>query len=50
MNCILEDQLPPVITRKMLWRKMLKNQVMQHLMEVISRGECRPALQRFKGV
>ena len=47
---MLEDQLPPVITTKMLWRETLKNQVMQHLMEVISRGECRLALQRFKGV
>ena len=47
---MLEDQLPPVITMKMLWWETLKNQVMQHLMEVISRGECRLALQRFKGV
>ena len=50
MNCMLEDQLPPAITRKMLWRETLKDPTLQQLTEDIGRGECRPALHQFKGV
>ena len=29
VNCVLEDQLPPAITRKMLWRETLKDMALQ---------------------
>ena len=43
---MLEDQLAPAITRKMLWRDTLKDPVMQQQMEDIGRRECKPALHR----
>ena len=50
VNCVLEDQLPLAITRKMLRRETLRDPVMQQLIEDIGRGVCRPALHRYKGV
>ena len=41
--------MAPAITRKMLWRETLKDPVMQQQMEDIGRGECKPALHRYKG-
>ena len=50
MNCLLEDQLPPAITRKMFRRETLKDPVMQLLVGDISSGECSSALHWFKGI
>ena len=38
VNCMLEDQRPPAITRKMLQRETLKDPALQRLTEDISRG------------
>merc|ERR1711867_194695 len=47
VNCMLEDQLSPAITRKMLRRETLKDPTLQQLTKDIGRGECRPALHQF---
>ena len=41
----IQDQLPQAVTRKLLRRKMAKDETLQKLGEDISTGKCRPVVE-----
>ena len=47
---MIQDQLPPAITRKLLRKETAKDETLQKLMEDIRLGKCRPALHRYQQV
>ena len=50
VNRVVEDQLPPAITREVLQQATAKDKTLSWLMEDITRGECRAALTRYTQV
>lgn len=46
----IQDQLPQAVTRKLLRRKMSKDETLQKLREDISIGKCRPALHSYQQI
>ena len=46
----IQDQLPQAVTRKLLRRKMAKDETLQKLREDIRTGKCRAALHRYKQI
>ena len=47
---LIQDQLPQAVTRKLLRRKMAKDETLQKLREDISTGKCRPAHHRYQQI
>ena len=50
VNRVVEEQLPPAVTREVLQEATGKDKTLTWLMEDIARGECRAALTRFTQV
>ena len=50
VNRLIQDQLPPGITRKLLRKETAKDETLQSLMEDIMLGKCRPELHRYQQV
>ena len=40
VNRVLEEQLPPAVTREILREATAKNKTLQMVMEDLERGEC----------
>ena len=45
VNRLIQDQLPPAITRKLLRKETAKDETLQRLMEDIKLGKCRPVFR-----
>ena len=50
VNRVVEDQLPPAVTREVLQQATAKDKTLSWLIEDITRGECRAALTRYTQV
>ena len=50
VNRVLEEQLPPAVTRGMLRKAAARDKTMRMLMEDLEKGECRKALTRYTQV